>query len=402
MTQDGAKVFFTTEAQMHEDDTDSSIDLYQWSADGSALGEYTILSQGNNQGDSDECAPNWGVSGCDVDFIKPDMAHPGGDNSIPKNKAVSAPGMDDQFAEDSGDIFFYSPEVLDAIRPGVRNERNLYVYRNGAVRYVTTLDKGTDITRMQIAPDGRFAAIRTSSRLSSHDTKGFQQIYTLNVDSGLIRCASCNPTGAPPTDDARASMNGRFMANDGRTFFSTTDRLHPHDQNGKIMDTYEYVDGRPQLISSGQGNRDFTGGSELFSLFGSSAYVGLEAVSRDGVDVFFSTYETLVGRDRNGEYVKFYNARTGGGFAEEPPLLPCEAADECHGTDSTPPPPAQINSAGSLGGSGNIAAPKTANKRRAQRKKRRAQRKRAAQRRRAAQRKRQRSSRRRIARRSHG
>jgi hypothetical protein len=144
------------------------------------------------------------------------------------------------------------------------------------------------------------------------------------------------------------------MADDGRTFFASKDSLDPRDRDGSITDVYEYVDGRPQLITTGQGNRDFTGGSEVFSLLASAAYTGLEAVSHNGVDVYFSTFDTLVKRDHNGEYIKFYDARTGGGFPEEPELLPCEAADECHGADSSAPAPPAISSAGELGGSGNI------------------------------------------------
>ena len=126
------------------------------------------------------------------------------------------------------------------------------------------------------------------------------------------RTAASWPTTAAPTS--------------GRKTPST-----PRDQDGTITDVYEYVDGRPQLITTGQGNRDFTGGSEVFSLLASAAYTGLEAVSHNGVDVYFSTFDTLVKRDHNGEFIKFYDARTGGGFPEEPELLPCEAADECHG-----------------------------------------------------------------------
>ncbi len=348
MTQSGNKVFFTTDAQLVPADTDSSVDLYQWSENGSPKGELTVLSQGNGQGNSDECSDTWGPSGCGVEFLRPELPHP--DRGI----MVTAPGMDDLFAEDSGDIYFYSPENLDGTHPGVKNERNLYVYRNGEVHLVATMDQGTQVTRMQISPDGSHAAIRTSSRLTSYDTKGFQEIYTYNADTGLIRCASCNPTGAPPTADVEASQNGRFMADDGRTFFASKDALDPRDKDGSITDVYEYIDGRPQLITTGQANQDFTGGSEVFSLFNVSSYVGLEAVSHSGVDVYFSTFQTLVRRDHNGEYVKFYDARTGGGFPEEPELLPCEAADECHGADSSAPTPPAINSAGELGGSGNI------------------------------------------------
>jgi hypothetical protein len=365
MTQSGAKVFFTTAASLVPEDEDSSVDLYQWSEDGSATGKLTDLSLGNGQGNSDNCTDSWGPSGCGVEFLRPELPHPD------RGLYVSARGMDDLFAEDSGDIYFYSPENLDGTHPGVKNERNLYLYRNGAVHLVATMDQGTAVTRMQISPNGSHAAIRTSSKLTSYDTRGFQEIYTYNADTGLIRCASCNPSGAAPTADVEASQNGRFMADDGRTFFASKDSLDPRDQDGSITDVYEYVDGRPQLITTGQGNQDFTGGSEVFSLLAVSAYIGLESVSHNGVDVYFSTFETLVKRDHNGEYVKFYDARTGGGFPEEPELLPCEAADECHGPDSTPPPPPAINSAGNLGTSGNIqpATKRKAGKKKAGRKK---------------------------------
>ncbi len=348
MTRSGSKVFFTTTAQLVPVDTDSSVDLYQWSENGSPTGHLTDLSQGNGQGDSDECTDSWGSSGCGVEFLRPEESHPDG------GLYVSARGMDDLFAEGSGDIYFYSPENLDPVRPGVQNERNLYVYHDGAAQLVATMDQGTQVTRMQISPDGSHAAIRTSSNLTSYNSGGRQEIYTYNANTGQIMCASCDPTGAPPKFDVEASQNGRFMADDGRTFFGSKDALDPRDKDGTVTDVYEYVDGRPQLITTGQANQDFTGGSEVFSLLQISAYVGLEAVSHSGSDVYFSSFETLVKRDHNGEYVKFYDARTGGGFPEQTELLPCEAADECHGTDSSPPPPAAINSAGSLGASGNI------------------------------------------------
>ena len=90
---------------------------------------------------------------------------------------------------------------------------------------------------MQISPDGSHAAIRTSSKLTSYDNKGFQEIYTYNPDTGLIRCASCNPTGAPPTADVEASQNGRFMADDGRTFFASKDALDPARQRRRRSST---------------------------------------------------------------------------------------------------------------------------------------------------------------------
>jgi hypothetical protein len=347
MTRDGGKVFFTTSEQLTENDTDSSTDLYMWEENGDQL---TRLSQGNGNGDTDSCsAGSWGVSGCGVLPLNPERAHP---NS---NQLVSIKGQDDLFAENAGDIYFYSPELLDPSNPGIQNERNLYVYRNGGAQLVGTFDEGTEVKRMQVSPDGKFAAMLTDSQLTSFNNLGWDQVYSYDVDANVMLCASCNPSGLPPSSDATTSGGGRFMANDGRTFFSTKDALVARDQNGEITDTYEYVGGRPQLISSGLGSRDFTGGGETLGLFIPEQYIGLEAVSRDGTDVYFSTMETLLPEDNNGEFVKFYDARTGGGFPRDPALANCAAADECHGLDSSPPDAPAIASGAVLGARGNVA-----------------------------------------------
>ena len=62
----------------------------------------------------------------------------------------------------------------------------------------------------------------------------------------------------------------------------------------------------------------------------------------------------MVDQDVNGAFVKFYDARTNGGFPSEPALLPCAAADECHGADSSPPPPPTVSTGGNLGSGGNF------------------------------------------------
>jgi hypothetical protein len=83
-------------------------------------------------------------------------------------------------------------------------------------------------------------------------------------------------------------------------------------------------------------------------------HIGLEAVSHDGTDVFFSTFDSLVKQDHNGNVIKFYDARTNGGFEPPPPLAPCEAADECHGTGSTPESTPQLPTGADLGAGSNL------------------------------------------------
>jgi hypothetical protein len=63
-----------------------------------------------------------------------------------------------------------------------------------------------------------------------------------------------------------------------------------------------------------------------------------------------------VPEDKNGSFLKIYDARTGGGFDFNPDLGQCAAADECHGEGSQVPPPAQVATGGSLGASGNLPA----------------------------------------------
>ena len=77
-------------------------------------------------------------------------------------------------------------------------------------------------------------------------------------------------------------------------------------------------------------------------------------VSADGVNVYFSTYDTLVAQDHNGQFLKFYDARTGGGFSAPPAPAQCEAADECHGPSTPAPLDPLITSGGDLGVGGNV------------------------------------------------
>jgi hypothetical protein len=387
--RDGSKVIFVADQQLTVDDTDSSADLYMWRKETETLER---LSPTN----SDECSPSSGwTSGCSIEALETDRGHPHGLQSIP--------GLDDPIAEEAGDVYFLSPESLDPSKPGVLNAPNLYVYRQGQVQLVATLDVGTKVNRIQISPDGSHAAFLTAARLTGYDNNKFRQMYTYDADAREIRCASCNPTGLRPGAHVRASQAGPFMSDDGRAFFATSDSLVPRDANGDIIDVYEYVGGRPQLITSGQASRDFTGESGIFDLVSTPVFTGLEAVSSDGTDVFFSTYDTLIPEDQNGEFVKFYTARTNGGFPPQAQLAPCAAADECHGPDSSRPPAPAIATGTQLGSGGTVRPATRKSKRRKANRRRAAKRRRAQRRRRSAQRRRSARGRAaRAVRRSHG
>jgi WD40 repeat protein len=342
MTPDGSTVYYTTPFKMTADDGDTSIDLYRWEE---STGKAELVAVVPGKGNTDACTPTSGwIPDCGVEVV-PWNTH----RSIAQVFPRTAPPIDNSIAWDTDEIYFYSPEQLDGAR-GVLGQRNLYVSRPGAdsgdpdeVEFVATIAGDRPITRINVSPDGRHLAFITATQLTAYDNGPFQEMYTVNWDrEGELLCVSCIPSNVAPSSHVEGSQNGLFMSHDGRTFFATRDSLVPQDANG-IRDVYEFVESRPQLISSGTGESE---GNEFQP-------TGLIGVSADGTDVYFSTYEILVPQDENGKLLKFYDARTAGGFPFQVPALPCEAADECHGPDSSAPAPPQIGTGANLPG-GNV------------------------------------------------
>ena len=239
MTRDGSKVNFLSSEALTPADSDTSNDIYQWNEDGDTL---TVVSQGNGRGDSDDCLSSFS-SKCSVEPVDTDY-------DVAYN-LTNLPGIDDRIADGAGDVYFYSPELLDSAAEGIQGQKNLYVFRNGAPQLVSTLDLGTEIARINISPDGGHAAFVTDSQMTSFDSDGLQMMYAYDATTGTIFCASCNPSGALPQFNVEAAQNGPFMSDDGRAFFATKEALVPRDTNGSVIDVYEYVAGRPQLITPG-------------------------------------------------------------------------------------------------------------------------------------------------------
>jgi hypothetical protein len=337
---DGSEVFFTTEKQMTADDTDTSRDLYVWSEAAARAGEPAVTrisDSGNLPGNSDSCAAGSWTQKCDVRVVY----------------RRTATVFDPRIAKETGEIYFYSPEQLDGAR-GVLNKRNLYVWRDGRPQYVATLEPDKQIERINVAPNGSHMAFVTKTRMTAYDNAGFSEMYLYDPAARTIKCVSCRPDGAPPTSDVTGARNGLFMSFDGRTFWTTKDGLVPRDANQKV-DVYEFVQGRPQLITTG--TADDTGNEFQVP--------GLAGVSGDGIDVYFATYATLVPQDENGDVLKFYDARTNGGIAAEPVKPPCQAADECHGEERSTPATPEIGTSARLGNGGNFDAPKKKPKKKA-------------------------------------
>ncbi len=209
-------------------------------------------------------------------------------------------------------------------------------------------------------PDGSAFLFKSRAALGDYDPEGQAQIY--RYAPGELQCLSCNPTGAAADSDATLQTDFRegsaelfaplgwpenLRADGRRAFFETSEALVVGDSDG-LRDVYEWEDEgvgscrRPEgcvyLISSPQSRRN--------------EY--LWAVSPSGEDVFFLSSDLLVKSDAD-ETPSIYDARVGGGFAEE------ARESECQGEGCRPllsPSPPLPGAATSVRGPGDNLKPR--------------------------------------------
>ena len=291
-------------------------------------------------------------------------------------------------SDDLSHVYFVAGGELDpsttAEQPG---GRNLYLWRNGSITFIATMDSASgsgpasdpdylnwapERAHVQkshrVTPDGEQVLFMSRAPLTGYDntnpgcgqqlgggTPVFSglcaELYMYDAATNNLRCVSCASNGAAVTGDARLMLDrntggrtsdpyARNLLEDGsRAFFQTPDALVQEDSNGKV-DIYQWVGG-------GVGGCQNPAGCVSLISSGKSAFDSFFAdASEGGHDVFFTTYERLTGADTD-DFVDMYDARVDGGFPEPP-----SPATSCEGSACQPGP-----SAPSLFGSPLSAAP---------------------------------------------
>lgn len=344
---DGSRAFFLTSEGLVDGDDDGSVDLYMYDLEAPSGSRLTLLSANGGTGDA---------------------------NTVQNVLAASADGHY---------VYFTALGQLVAGEPTLGTGRALYLWHDGTVTFIGGFANPTDgdfsgpnriwgapaqQSTGRITPDGRYLLFMAKSAAGFQGRGGFpgydhgskctfdkdtgapcREMYLYDADSGALRCASCDPSGAVADGDglinsrnntaaAQSSWHlSRALSDDGsRVFFHTVDSLVERDTND-ASDVYAYdvADESVHLISSGTDKSD--------SFF-------LDA-SPDGEDVFFATRERLAGWDVDDAY-DLYDARVGGGFPEPPALIaPCNG-DSCRGGAPAPPGVSPTGSA-SFSGPGN-------------------------------------------------
>ncbi len=230
----------------------------------------------------------------------------------------------------------------------VEGQKNFYVWREGSLRHVATLDTGSSASATHnqylslISQDGRYFAFTDNSvSLAAGFGKDIvsakcpmvfttspgpcAQMYLYDFDTDELECASCRLDDLPPNGNAGDPSQGlagtgvirmnthqpRILAEDGTVFFGSPDDLIPGDING-LDDVYAYRDGELRLVS-----RAAQGASARF----------LDATP-DGKTVFFSTNDAIVPTDTDNS-IDVYMTRQGAGYPYTPPVVepPCVGSD---------------------------------------------------------------------------
>ena len=296
---------------------------------------------------------------------------------------------------------------------------NLYLWHEGVTRLVALLggedfpDWSNELSSLtaRVSPDGRYLAFTSDRSLTGYDTrdavtgKPDEEVYLYHAptnpagEPGSLVCASCDPTGARPAGvpDSQlekgivglgqgswgaergvagsvpgwpGSHQSRYLSNEGRLFFDSSDALVPQDINGN-EDVYEYEP--PAGVSGASPNDTCTpagasassvyspasgGCVSLISSGTGAGESGFLDASENGEDVFFVTAQSLVPRDRDTAF-DVYDAHVC--TTAEPcpshtaPEQGCTTADACRTAPAPEPEVFADPPSATFNGPGNIS-----------------------------------------------
>jgi Tol biopolymer transport system component len=260
-SEDGTRVFFSTEERLVAEDTDLQTDVYMRDLED---GTTTLVTEGEAA-----CAPTCGNGGKPATFA---MA-----------------------TDDGTKVFFETEERLS--EADTDGAKDLYL-RNLATNKTTLVSAGEtgcsgcgngpfEVSRRGISADGRYAYFVTAEPLVAADQDSANDIYARDTQTGntyLVsqgECTGCGNGGAVPIFDGASSAGTRV-------FFSSDEKLTGTDVD-TVTDVYarDLPNGPTTLISGGSG-----GSGQKTASFA--------AASASGTHVFFTTAEGLDGSDADG------------------------------------------------------------------------------------------------------
>ena len=256
----------------------------------------------------------------------------------------------------------------------------------------------------RVSPNGHYVAFMSERSLTKYDNLDVnsgvpdEEVFLYDALSKRLVCVSCNPTGERPAgvldsveanggegllvdqqeiwsgdrwlagsipgwtamEEATARYQARYLSDDGRVFFDSSDALVPQAANG-LMDAYQY---EPVGIGSCESSSGiFSESSDGCVGLISSGSSGDESVfmdaSESGEDVFFLTAAPLVSADKDTAF-DVYDAHVCSELAPcavqalSPP--PCVTEASCKAAPSLQPSIFGASGSATFTGTGNLAS----------------------------------------------
>ncbi len=271
-------------------------------------------------------------------------------------------------ASENGEyVYFVADAKLAA--GATAGQHNIYLSHDGTTSFIATSgyngagygcyylgDWWPDLgdRTAEVTPDGQAVVFESETSPTGYDSRGSSEVYVYDAVSGQLSCASCNPSGEPPSGVSYLPPSGkhhptyqpRWITDDGsRVFFETNEALVPEDTNGKV-DVYEWErEGTGSCLNSKGCIFLLSGGASP----NPSYFIGASA---SGDDVFFVTRAQLVQQDGN-DNLDVYDAHVGG------MRPPSEAQCTGTGCQGAPYPPTAFEAPASVtfDGVGNFPPP---------------------------------------------
>jgi hypothetical protein len=245
IAQDGARVFFTTDASLLPSDMDTEGDVYEHSG-----GTITLVSTG----------PSGGNGAFDAHFTAS--------------------------SEDGARVFFYTDESL--VASDTDQTRDVYQRSSGTTSLISIGPTGANglesVNPVAVSADGSRVVFHTSEAMVASDTDSMNDLY--ERAGGTTSLISTGPAGGNGTFHADPRGTSRDLS---RVFFTTDESLVSADTDGGASDIYERSGGATTLVSTSPLNPHGTHEARF------------EGSSQDGSRVVFSSVERFLGSDTDPE-----------------------------------------------------------------------------------------------------
>jgi hypothetical protein len=259
----------------------------------------------------------------------------------------------------------------------------------------------------RVSPNGHYVAFMSERSLTKYDNLDVnsgvpdEEVFIYDALSKHLVCVSCNPTGQRPAgvldsveanggegllvdqqeiwsggrwlagsipgwtamEEATARYQARYLSDNGRVFFDSSDALVPQAANG-LMDVYQYepVGVGSCESSSGTFSERSDGCVDLISSGSSSEESVFMDAGESGEDVFFLTSAPLVSADQDTAF-DVYDAHVCSELAPcvtqvlAPP--PCVTEGSCKAAPSVQPTIFGVSGSATFAGAGNLTSSTT-------------------------------------------